>query len=164
MKKTLFGLAAGLLLFAGCSGDELLQELQVDNSGGVKTFTSFTATLDDVAGTRVHLENGNKAVWDQYERIGVFSDVQDVQPFTLSAEDNYTVFKGAAIGGTQFIGFYPYNDDSYIDDNNRNLLHFKVWAGINGADEARTPLETFMVAKTNNSHFAFKQWALYISL
>ena len=55
MNLKIVGIVAGMLLLAGCSNDEKVFELQ-GNAEGVKTFTSFTATLDDVAGTRAYLD------------------------------------------------------------------------------------------------------------
>ena len=76
MNKKYLGIVAGLLLLAGCSNDETFTEKQAVDEG-VKTFTSFTAILDDVAGTRAFLGDAdatgiNKRVfWEGFEKSRV---------------------------------------------------------------------------------------------
>lgn len=141
------------------------EDMNYEVNDKVQAFSKFSAILEnEVAETRVHLENRNKAVWDYNDNIGVFSDVQDVQVFSLTTENGYSVFQGNEVKGNEFYAFYPYNENSYLDDSNRNLLYFKVNEGIWGPYQSRIPLESFMVAKSNNNHLAFKHTMGYIHI
>ena len=56
MIRRFVAIVAGLLLLAGCSYEDNAFEQQGDTEG-MKTFTSFTATLDDSAVTRAYFND-----------------------------------------------------------------------------------------------------------
>ncbi len=78
MSKKFLSYVASLLMLVGCSNEDSLIEQQ-GNAEGMKTFTSFTATLDDVAGTRAFMASGQTLdskkhiSWNDGDYISVFS-------------------------------------------------------------------------------------------
>jgi len=161
MNKKYVGIVAGMLLLAGCSNDEMFNDQPVNNEG-VKSFTTFTGTLADVAGTRAYLgdadESGtNKRVfWDNYESITVFSDVEpEFQRYSsTSVSDNVATFSGNKVTGNKFYALYP-NWGWEVDEDNPNIVrrHFQGISDEDGNYWFYAP----MVATSTGNDFSFKQ-------
>ena len=112
MKRLYYVIASLALLLAGCTHEEKVFELQCDD-GGIKSFTSFTATLDDVAGPRAYLDgtssNGVRRVhWDQGDAISVYSDTNTkLKEFVLTSLDgDKATFTGEKVTGKKFYAVY----------------------------------------------------------
>ena len=159
--RKIVGIVAGLLLLVGCSNDEKVFEQQ-GNAEGVKTFTSFTATLDDVAGTRAYLDatssNGQRRVfWEQGDVISVYSDLDtELKEYTLTSisEDNQATFTGEMVTGKRFYAVFAPDSDYSVDANDYNIVHFDSFI-LYHKDEL-----TFtgpMVATTTGNALVFKQ-------
>lgn len=161
MKKC-FAIAVGLLLIAGCTNDSL------DDNGGVnegmKSFTTFTASLDDVAGTRVHIvdpsSSGNKNVaWDEGDEIFVFSDEdKDLKTYTLTAvTDGMGQFTGDRVrGGERFYALYP-ADGWVVDSENDNILHYDMTDNRIAGNYNDFCFRGPMIASDTGNNFTFKQ-------
>ena len=111
MNIKMAGFVAGLLLLAGCSNDDKIFEEQGASVEGVKTFTSFTATLDESSDTRAYIKDGankgNEVAWSENDSVFVFSDQQDATKFTLvSSTDKGGIFTGDPISGNKFTAVY----------------------------------------------------------
>lgn len=172
MNKKYLGIVAGLLLLAGCSNDETFTEKKAVDDG-VKTFTSFTATLDDVAGTRAFLGDadamGNKkrVFWEGFEKIRVYSDMQ-TEPVVFYPDqlndDNTLTFKGPQITGKKFYALCPSNKDWIVDEQNPEIVHYLLQndCSFNGIDEEVNDVVNYdfvapMVAVSTDNNFTFKQ-------
>jgi len=110
MKKIYLGiLAAGLLSMASCTNEVL----EIQNDEGVKTITSLTATLDELASTRAYLQkNGNGAdvLWSDDDEIAVYSDANPNPEIyhATSVSGNEAVFEGNPVTGSTFYAVYPH--------------------------------------------------------
>ncbi|MBR4381845.1 MAG: leucine-rich repeat domain-containing protein [Bacteroidaceae bacterium] len=133
MYRNLLGIVAGLLLLlAGCSNDETMFE-QEDNTEGLKTFTSFTATLDDVAGTRAYLDaeasNGIRRVhWEGGDVISVYSDTDtELKEYRLTSlsDDNKATFTGEKVTGNKFYAVFSSYNEFSVDVKNPAIVHFE---------------------------------------
>ena len=133
MNKKYIGIVTGLLLLAGCANEDAILEPSATD-GGVKTFTSFTATLGDVADTRAYLGDGpaegsRRVYWHDNDQITVFSDLEsDFQRYNIgSHEENRAVFGGDEISGNEFYALYPVAEDWLSwerSEENPNILYY----------------------------------------
>lgn len=133
MNKKYIGIVTGLLLLAGCANEDAILEPSATD-GGVKTFTSFTATLGDVADTRAYLGDGpaegsRRVYWHDNDQITVFSDLEsDFQEYSIGSHDgNRAVFGGDEISGNQFYALYPVAEDWLYwerSEENPNILYY----------------------------------------
>ncbi|MBO7418274.1 MAG: leucine-rich repeat protein [Bacteroidaceae bacterium] len=163
----LFSIVVSLLLLAGCSNDDNVFK-QEDNTEGLKTFTSFTATLDDLAGTRAYLDaeasNGIRRVhWEQGDIISVYSDTDlALKEFVMTGLDENGVgtFIGEEVTGNQFYAVFAPNKEVEVDADDPNVIHIKGAASNIVADQDTDAHFTVpMVATTTGSSFSFKQTA-----
>jgi len=145
MKKICYTLIASMLFLTGCYDDELT------SFSDVKTFSSFTASVADIGITRSHLENGKQVVWDNGDKIGVYSDTQNVKSFTYRE----SVFSGGEISGNTFYAFYPYKSDA-VDATDRNVVHMSLY-GAAGYTSDGYNRALPMVAKSTGNTLRFKQ-------
>ena len=103
-----------------------------DDFGGKDALTSFsqiTVGMADLATTRTHLGENNEMLWDKREGIGIYSDVQDVELYTLNQSDGENAsFSGNTVKGNKFYAFYPYRKEA-IDKDNKSILHMHLENG-----------------------------------
>ena len=160
MNRLLLGIMAGLLLLAGCTGEENLYE-QPGSDGGLKSFTSFTATLDDVAGTRTYFSDTptsdglRQVCWNQNDEIFVYSDTNtELKTFKITSlsEDNVATFSGEEVTGNEFYAIYARRIDCSIDDENPNIVHLN-YANYSSTYGFRGP----MVAISSGNTLSFRQ-------
>ena len=143
-----------------CAADDELAEYKEYDGGGIKSFTSFTATLDEVAGTRAYLDaeatNGIRRVhWNLSDVIYVYSDTDtELKKYEMTSlsEDDQAVFTGEEVTGNKFYAVYARNREITIDDDNYNILHFSR-AGMTSTYGFHGPL----VATTTGNTLSFKQ-------
>ncbi|MBR4379859.1 MAG: leucine-rich repeat domain-containing protein [Bacteroidaceae bacterium] len=143
-----------------CAADDELAEHKEYDGGGIKSFTSFTATLDEVAGTRAYLDaeatNGIRRVhWNLSDVIYVYSDTDpELKKYEMTSlsEDDQAVFTGEEVTGNKFYAVYARNREITIDDDNYNILHFSR-AGMTSTYGFHGPL----VAITTGNTLSFKQ-------
>jgi hypothetical protein len=164
MNKKYIGIVAGLLMLAGCSNNESLLEPVAVDGGGVKSFTSFTATMGDVADTRAYLGDGpadnyKRVYWVEDDEILVFSDLEPYhnvyRPSSID-DNNVATFVGNSVSGNQFFALYPDYGWS-TSDNDPNILYFDMdYAGIPNSD-MHYRYYSPMVAKSSGNNFNFKQ-------
>ena len=164
--KQYVGFFAGLMLLASCSSDNKIFEQQ-GNPEGVKSFTSFTATIDEMADTKAYLEEvstsqGKHVFWNQGDEIAVFSDSQtDLTTFKMSSISNGAgYFSGNQVSGNTFHAFFPYDefyrDLFYLDSTNPNLLHTALLADGPTTDNGFKFVAP-MIATSGSNSFCFKQ-------
>ncbi len=148
-----------VLGLTACSDDEYTDY----KSEGVKVFSSFTATIDDSADTRVILgdsgHEGKKRVsWNVEDEIVVFSDTDPtIKTFKVTSitDDNKASFQGDKVSGNMFYAYYPKSDSNLdIDKYNPEILHVSLPA--NDFNEGESILMP-MVAVSNGNTLAFKQ-------
>lgn len=163
MNKKYIGIVAGLLLLAGCANEDAILEPSATD-GGVKTFTSFTATLGDVtADTRAYLGNGpaegsRRVYWDDNDYISVFSDLEtNFQRYKIgSHEENRAVFGGDEISGNEFYALYPAWGWSQSEDN-PNVWYTNLYDGNSASSNNDFNFWAPMVAKSSDNTLNFKQ-------
>ena len=160
MNLKIVGIVAGMLLLAGCSNDEKVFELQ-GNAEGVKTFTSFTAILSDVVGTRAYFDDVSsdgvrRVYWQKGDVISVYSDTDtEPQKYILASltEDNIATFTGEEVTGNTFYAVFAPSNKFVVSDESPNIVYFNGNGNSSVGDEFFGP----MVATSTGSVFAFKQ-------
>lgn len=164
MNKKYISIVAGLLLLTGCSNNDSLFEPVAVDGGGVKTFSTFTATMGDVAGTRAYLgdgpsENYKRVYWEDNDEILVYSDEEPWHNVysTLEINGNVATFTGTSVSGNQFFALYPGYGWSTSEDN-PNIVFFNL-DYYGGAPTSDTNYRFYspMVAKSSGNNFNFKQ-------
>ena len=162
MNKKYIGIVTGLLLLAGCANEDAILEPSATD-GGVKTFTSFTATLGDVADTRAYLGDGpaegsRRVYWDDNDYISVFSDLEtNFQRYNIgSHEENRAVFGGNEISGNEFYALYPAWGWSPSEDN-PNVWYTNLYDGNSASSNNDFNFWAPMVAKSSDNTLNFKQ-------
>lgn len=162
MNKKYIGIVAGLLLLAGCANEDAILEPSATD-GGVKTFTSFTATLGDVADTRAYLGDGpaegsRRVYWDDNDYISVFSDLEtNFQRYKIgSHEENRAVFGGNEISGNEFYALYPAWGWNPSEDN-PNVWYTDLYDGNSASSNNDFYFWAPMVAKSSDNTLNFKQ-------
>jgi len=160
MKKIYYGMVAGLLALASCTTEDKVDIQEVD---ALKSFTTLNATIADIPSTRASIVDGstelNKSiVWDEADKIYVFSDVQaTLAEYEYSGEDDNGVayFLGDEVKGNQFYAVYSPNDFG-IDQVNPTVIHFDnsdCWVSNQDEYFFAGP----MIATSSDNTFAFKQ-------
>ncbi len=159
MIRRFVGIVIGLLLLVGCSHEENVFEQQ-GNAEGVKTFTSFTATLDDVAGTRAYFNDtstdGRRQIcWNLSDKILVYSDTDTelkTYEITSLSEDNVATFTGEEVTGEKFYAIFAKRIDCSVDNENSEIVHLSD-ANYSTTYGFRGP----MVAVSDGNALSFKQ-------
>lgn len=157
-------LTAALMVLGltACSNDEFADYKYEDD--GIKSFTSFTATIGEEAITRAYLgdagvEGKKRMYWNEGDEIAVFSDADsDFKTFKVTSvsSDNKATIQGEKISGTAFYGYYPNRDGNLsLDNDNPKLLHASL--SVNDFDEGENTQTPTMVAISNSRNLAFKQ-------
>ena len=150
-----------VLGLTACSNDEFAD--YKNEKDGIKSFTSFTATIGEEAITRAYLgdagvEGKKRMYWNKGDEIAVFSDADsDFKTFKVTSvsSDNKATIQGEKISGTAFYGYYPNRDGNLsLDNDNPKLLHASL--SVNDFDEGENT-QTPMVAISNSRNLAFKQ-------
>ena len=164
MNKKYISIVAGLLLLTGCSNNDSLFEPVAVDGGGVKTFSTFTATMGDVAGTRAYLgdgpsENYKRVYWEDNDEILVYSDEEPwhnvYRPSSID-DNNVATFVGNSVSGNQFFALYPDYGWS-TSENDPNIVFFDLdYAGIPNSD-MHYRYYSPMVAKSSGNSFTFLQ-------
>ena len=164
--KKYFAIVVGLFLIAGCTNDSLDDNVGVNE--GMKSFTTFTASIDDVAGTRAYLDaeatNSVRRVhWEKGDVVSVYSDIDpELKQFVLTGlnENGEGTFIGEKIKGNKFFAVFAPNKEITVDVSDPNVVHLtgdvfnkNMMADQNTAVNFTAP----MVASTTGSSFSFKQ-------
>lgn len=164
MNKKYMCIAAGLLILAGCSNEDAALEQQGVAAEGVKTFTSFTATLGDMADTRAYLADGPEAglksvFWNEWENMIVFSD-EDAEWKEYSTEGSgagaTASFIGDEVSGNEFYALYPRWGWEKSGDNPMKL-YFDLDNADNPSTENEFRFQPPMVAKSTDNNLSFMQ-------
>lgn len=147
-------------VFAACSNEDFVNYKDV----GVKSFSSFTATIEETADTRVYLgdaaQEGKKRVyWNVGDKIFITSDTEKYfKTYTVKSiiNDQKVVFDGEMISGNTFYAYYQ-NIDSYFcfDYNSVSFEAYIPNIMFYEGDEIHIP----MVAVSNSNNLTFKQVA-----
>ena len=152
-----FGLSA-------CTNDDFRDGIDE----GLKTFTSFTATIGEPADTRIFMgdvvQDGKRSVrWGEKDQIAVFSDMDPELKFYSPriVDGNKATFVGEdEVTGTEFYAYFPAfptnSSETFIekDAENPNILHITLFSqGVNEGDLINIP----MLAVSNNNNLVFKQ-------
>lgn len=144
--KRLIPVGFMLIAITGC-----VFETQMPVSHSVSQFEAY---ISETHQTKAHLESGNSIKWDLGDQIGVFSDTEEVVPFTRSGEGN-TFVGTKLISGSKYYAFYPYSMDVF-DPANPKVLQFKAGGNMTAGGKNPT-LNVPMAACSNGLTLAFKQ-------
>lgn len=150
MKKIVLSICAVIALavaIVSCTRE------MIDALPALKSLSRVKAVVSETPLVKSHLENGTKIVWDVNDQIGIFSDTQDVVPFTKEGEEDVFT-SGTPVDGNTFYAFFPYSAASY-NPANKKVLSFV----IDDATTAGGPnpvLRTPLIAKSNTEDFSFK--------
>ena len=151
-----FGLSA-------CTNDDFRDGIDE----GLKTFTSFTATIGEPANTRLSMgdvQDGKRSVWwDGKDEIVVFSDVDpELKIFwAIDVDGNKATFGGNdKVSGTEFYAYFPafptYSSQTVIekDADNPNIIHVNLSShGFSEGSLINIP----MLAVSQSNNLVFKQ-------
>ena len=156
MKKLTYILSALFLLLAnGCTNEQGI----ITNKRQI-SFSSINASMADLPTSRTHLENGNRAVWDLNDLVGVFSDTQTspVQFICNNVDNSNASFistEEEEVSGSNFFAFYPYDfwENSNITDGKIHTYLENYTTHIEESFYPRCPI----VAKSSTNKFQFKQ-------
>ena len=162
MNKKYIGIVAGLLLLTGCSNNEnIIEPVAVDK--GVKTFSTFTATLGDVTDTRAYLGDGpeegmNRVYWQESDNISVFSDMNRESHIydIVNYDANKAQFGGDEISGNEFYALYPAWNWRASEDN-PNVWYTYLYDGNSASSNNDFRFWAPMVAKSSVNTLNFKQ-------
>ena len=163
MKKSCLGFIAGMLLLAGCSNEEKMFDL---GNEGLKTFSSFAATLSDDADTRVYMNqdafNGKRsAYWEDNDEIALFSDLDELwQNYKLTNMSNMgqsAEFAGEAITGYEFFAVYPTIEGIAQLTGSDAKKVILVWPYDVIYDSTNLNHHLPMFARSSNNQLQFKQ-------
>lgn len=150
MKKFTYIISAIFVLLAtSCSN-----ELETNMQEGKLSFTSINASMADLPTSRAHLEGGGKVVWDNGDRVGIFSDTQTTPVMfecTNINESNASFTSENEVSGSNFFAYYPY-ENTTINGNTitytlPNYAEYKP-----GTYFRQCP----MIAKSTTNEFGFK--------
>ena len=150
MKRIFYLIMTLTLVMVGCSQNEMLSPDATIRKSDVKTFNCFNVTTEESPLTRAHIEGNVNMVWDEGDMIGVYSDLEEVVPFTYAGNNTFTSEK--AVTGTVFYAYYPYNDENSVDESNRNIINFTLPESFTYCNNS-IPL----VAVTSSNILHFKQ-------
>ena len=158
MTKKYLGLAAGLLLLAGCSNNDFIDEGTTAPEGQMRTISTINATMGN-ADTRVQLLNNHKMAWEDDDQILVFSDTSDgayVYSMSYLSDPQEAVFSGREVTGTEFYSIYPAGtwDDDFDSSKNEVSIPWNYYAVYDGTDVDYT---IPMFAKSSGNNMLFKQ-------
>ena len=127
MTKKYLGLAAGLLLLAGCTNNDFIDN-GISPEGQKRTISTINATIDG-ADTRVNLVDGKKLVWLASDHISVFSDDEDngwITRFDITdgIGTSTATFKGESeVSGSEFYAFYP-GTEFKLNQSAQTVYHY----------------------------------------
>ena len=155
MKKLYYSLAALLFIAAGCSNDDFVDDKI--SSTQKKAITSVNALLED-ADTRTQLV-GKSVLWDNWDRIGVFSDLKtDLTEYAIKTGSGTSSasFTGERVEAQNlFYAIYPKNDIK-MDAANKKVIFKNMDAHqifIEGKDHHTIP----MMAISQDENMKFQQ-------
>ena len=136
MKKLVFIVLT--MAFFGC----VPEKAEMDT--GRKSFTRIEFGMEDAFSTRTTTNSYSPCwiSWEEGDRIGLFSDIQEVVPYdyqgTCLDVDRWTEvssFTGPLMEGSRFYAYYPY-EGCTVDPDNRYLIHHFLQGCLAGpADE-----------------------------
>lgn len=162
MNKKYLGIVAGLLLLAGCANDENVIEQQ-GVASGVKTYSSFTATLDNASETRAQILDGDtngakQIVWTSYDVINVWTDTHaDPEPFAFAtSRDGVGYFAGYAISGNEFNAVFAPRGWNF-DETNPSIIHFYLNDEFHAFTRNDFNFNGPMLATSQTNELHFKQ-------
>ena len=138
------------MVLASCSDNELATNGTDFMKAGVKAFSSFNVTVEDSPITRTHIEDNTAVVWDEGDVIGVYSDMEDVVPFTYAGNNTFTSEK--EVKGTVFYAYYPYAEGNAPNPGTPHMVSFSLPDYYMGTAPVMP-----MVATSQDNTLLFKQ-------
>ena len=158
MAKKYLGLAAGLLLLAGCSNNDFIDEGTTAPEGQMRTISTINATMDN-ADTRLYLD-GNQVAWEDDDVIYAFSDGEttDWHEYSLSylyPTTGVADFSGDELTGSEFYAFYP--EPEIVNWTNHTATIPWDYDVIYDNEGVNTSSQIPLFAKSTNANMQFKQ-------
>ncbi len=162
MTKKYLGLAAGLLMLAGCSNNDFTDN-GIAPEGQKRTISTVSATIEG-ADTRVDLVDGKKLVWLASDHISVFSDDEDnggITRFDITdgVGTSAATFKGVdEVTGSEFYAFYP-GTEFKLNQSTQTVYFYWFYDVIFSSDFSPMQRSIPMFAKGTGSNFVFQKLA-----
>lgn len=125
----------------------------------IKSYGEFFAGINTSPDSKVNVNPEGKVKWDDKDTISVFSDVSTPMSFVRNNETE--LFKGNAISGSKFFGYFPYSADAY-DKTNPMVLRLSSPEVAFDGKQIKAP----MIAKSEDNHLQFRQTcgAIYFNI
>ena len=164
MKKLEYSLAALLMVAAGCTKDELMDDngVNIPAVQTTRTLSSVIATMEG-ADTRTQLIDGKQVVWQEDDYIMVSanddSSMTDFKTFYLSEGAGATSarFAGNPLTGEEFYAFSSNYYEKWNDVGNLTIVwnypDYVFFGNEGDGKKHNIP----MIAKEKNGVFEFKQ-------
>ena len=157
MTKKYLRLAAGLLLLAGCTNNDFIDD-GVNPDGQMRSISTIDATIEG-ADTRVDLKNGKKVIWLASDYISVFSDVSGAHRYDITSGvgTSSATFAGDVVIGNEFYALSQ-ADIINLDQANHEISFYwmnDVIFSVDGSMQRFMP----MFSKSNGNNMVFQQLA-----
>lgn len=157
--KTQLVMIAALLVLSlsGCMHESL-----DDTSKGIKTIESIHTEIEESGITKALFNNGTVSWKRGVDKVGVFSDIQDVEEYEQNlsyyvsgdGSKEYIggdIFRGKKVSGNQFYAFFPYSSSGFQPEDRMRLKFYQ--SGVVNTSYYSLP----MVAKSDGDVFTFHQ-------
>ncbi|MBQ0103045.1 MAG: hypothetical protein KBS99_02585 [Prevotellaceae bacterium] len=133
--KTMLALMAGAMVFAACSNDDTLENINEQTPSALKPMI-FTASMEGQGGGTRAAIDGLDIKWTSGDKISIFdgsTENNGDQEFTLSDGSGTTsgTFTGTAAEATTYYALYPYAESK---SENRTPTEEEVKAAAGDAD------------------------------
>ena len=156
MTKKYLGLAAGLLLLAGCTNNDFIDN-GISPEGQKRTISTISASMGD-ADTRVQLKDGHQLLWNEVDVINVFTDEGRYHNYTLTsgAGTSSATFSGDEVTGSQFYALFC-NTIFNLDHESEEVSMYWDSDAIFGKEGENINRFIPLFAKSSNANMQFKQ-------
>ena len=159
MQKKCLGIAAGLLMLAGCSNNDFTDNVANVLEGQVHTISSINATIEG-ADTRVDFVDGNKVNWQESDYIMMYSDLDENDgrryDLTSGKGTSSATFAGDKMKGTKFYAFTGGTPFNY-DRENQEISFYWSQEVIIGGEPNDIVRNIPMFATGSSNGLQFKQ-------
>lgn len=134
--KSMLALMAGAMVFAACSNDDTLENINEQTPSALKPMI-FTASMEGQGGGTRAAIDGLDIKWTSGDKISIFdgsTENNGDQEFTLSGDGGSTSgsFTGTAATATTYYALYPYAASSF---ESKDVTEEEARAAAGEADE-----------------------------
>ena len=141
-------------MLCGCQEDEW------GSQSASKRLTSIHATTSEVVKTRARLTTGNSVVWEEGDKIGIFSDqTNELTPFTCNrvTDEGGDFNTDGNLSGNTFYAIYPYENNSGVEVIDDKKVAYELKSMQSYREGSFDPETCPMVATSTTDQFRFLQ-------